>query len=116
MRPPQTSKKEKTQIQKSWGRAGGGYDYPMNEQVNSPQNPEGGAGGEGEREDVRVTDLFRPSIPRVSRLVRKERMDICRTCDHFSTATQRCGVCGCVMPLKTTLGPASCPIDKWGPA
>lgn len=65
--------------------------------------------------DVAFTDLFRPSMPRVSRAIRKERMDICRECDHFSKTTTQCGMCGCIMPLKTTLAPASCPIDKWGP-
>lgn len=66
-----------------------------------------------EKDDVSFTDLFRPSMGRSTRTLRKERMDICKQCDHFSKMTTQCGVCGCIMQFKTTLADAVCPIGKW---
>lgn len=63
--------------------------------------------------DAKFTDLFRPSAPRSPRALRKERLDICKECDHYSKITTQCGVCGCIMQLKTTLADAVCPIGKW---
>ena len=61
----------------------------------------------------------------VSKQVREMRMETCRACEHFVTATQSCGplvteaftdskLCGCHMPTKTRLKVAKCPLDKWG--
>jgi hypothetical protein len=63
----------------------------------------------------------------------KRRLEICRTCKFFESATQSCGplivgdevetevlfrrksikLCGCVMPIKAKLAFASCPASKW---
>jgi hypothetical protein len=61
--------------------------------------------------------------------IRNQRLEICRKCKHFVKATQSCGtlglgervkyknttkkLCGCIMPVKTHLKIASCPIHKW---
>jgi hypothetical protein len=66
-----------------------------------------------EQSPAQFTDLLRPSIPRLTRTERKERLDICRGCDHFSKRLSTCGICGCFMPLKTTLSNAECPIGLW---
>ena len=42
-----------------------------------------------------------------------ERLAICRACDHYSKTTTQCGICGCFMPIKTSLPHAECPIGKW---
>lgn len=43
-----------------------------------------------------------------------KRMEICRACPEFLKLTNRCNKCGCVMPLKTKIRQAECPIGKWG--
>jgi hypothetical protein len=58
-----------------------------------------------------------------------ERMAVCKKCKFFQADTQTCGkpytggevtyygkpfkLCGCVMPIKTRLSFASCPLGKW---
>jgi len=56
-------------------------------------------------------DVFRPSVPRASKQQSDERMNVCRECDELHLGV--CGVCKCVMKVKTTLGPAECPLGKW---
>jgi hypothetical protein len=45
--------------------------------------------------------------------VRKERMKICGQCEQFEN--NKCKLCGCVMPMKTTFANMRCPADppKW---
>jgi len=47
----------------------------------------------------------------------EERLRICRECEMFDAASQRCTVCTCYMPFKVHLSTMSCPLDppKWGP-
>lgn len=52
-------------------------------------------------------DLFVPDH------VQNERYNICLGCEHFYSLLKNCKICGCVMPLKTKLKQASCPIKKW---
>jgi hypothetical protein len=47
------------------------------------------------------------------RAVAEERMTICKSCDRFRADKQTCEICGCFMPLKTTMANMACPIDKW---
>lgn len=42
----------------------------------------------------------------------KTRMDICHSCDQLLLKTI-CKACGCIVPLKVTIGFASCPKGKW---
>lgn len=65
-------------------------------------------------DDARFIDALNPKINRLSRLLRKQRLDVCRSCDKF-TKLDRCSICGCIMPIKVALPHASCPEGKWGP-
>ncbi len=61
----------------------------------------------------------------VSQSVRSERMHNCITCEHYVAQTKTCGplgfgkkvgtreLCGCIMPVKTQLKWAECPLGKW---
>jgi hypothetical protein len=44
--------------------------------------------------------------------VKKERMEICEKCEHF-TKLFFCDECGCFMPVKTGLENKTCPLGKW---
>jgi hypothetical protein len=46
----------------------------------------------------------------------KDRMEICRGCEHYRAMTKQCMVCGCFMPAKTSFKDQECPLDppKWG--
>lgn len=56
--------------------------------------------------------------------IKRERLAICESCEHYVASTKSCGtlgvdaltaskVCGCFMPAKAKLKMASCPYDKW---
>lgn len=45
--------------------------------------------------------------------VQKERYDICSNCDRLHKLLKTCQICHCVMPIKTKLPGASCPLSKW---
>jgi hypothetical protein len=47
------------------------------------------------------------------RAVVKERMTVCEECDRYREDSRTCELCGCYMPLKTTMANMKCPIDKW---
>jgi hypothetical protein len=47
------------------------------------------------------------------RAVVKERMEVCKGCDRYREDSQTCELCGCYMPLKTTMANMACPIDLW---
>jgi len=40
-----------------------------------------------------------------------ERMQICKTCEHYKAGV--CSMCGCVLKYKTKMETERCPIDKW---
>ena len=44
--------------------------------------------------------------------VQATRYDICKDCSSF-TVLKTCKECGCIMPLKTRLANAVCPLGKW---
>jgi hypothetical protein len=41
------------------------------------------------------------------------RYSICLECPELIELTKQCKQCGCVMPLKTKLINATCPLQKW---
>lgn len=43
----------------------------------------------------------------------EKRMAICKTCDQFKPFLNRCGVCGCLMSLKSLFPSEKCPEGKW---
>ena len=42
----------------------------------------------------------------------EKRWNICKSCPHLRKV-KICDVCNCIMPFKTKLKKASCPIGKW---
>jgi hypothetical protein len=67
----------------------------------------------GKSKVARPWDLLNPNIGRVSDEVKKLRMEFCTNCEFFISLTQQCTKCGCIMPAKTGLPHASCPVGKW---
>jgi len=60
----------------------------------------------------------------VSAQKRSDRLNTCRSCEHFVVKTKSCGplvkeaftdspLCGCHMPTKTRFKTSSCPLGKW---
>ena len=45
--------------------------------------------------------------------IRKERLDLCKGCEHYFKPTGTCKKCGCFMRIKTTLAYTECPIGLW---
>ena len=45
--------------------------------------------------------------------LRKERMPICKACENYRPLLKQCGLCQCIMPVKTSFEFFHCPIDKW---
>ena len=41
------------------------------------------------------------------------RMEECEGCEQYNKEKQTCLICGCFMPLKTTMANMKCPLDKW---
>ena len=61
---------------------------------------------------ARPWQLLDPSYY-VDENLEKERYDICLSCPELIALTKQCKQCGCVMPLKTKLRNAVCPLGKW---
>jgi hypothetical protein len=62
---------------------------------------------------VRPWDIFNKNIDKVSEIIQKERMSICKECPQFIKITGQCKECGCFMESKTKLPDAYCPLLKW---
>lgn len=45
--------------------------------------------------------------------LKKERMDICKKCEHYSMRQERCKKCGCWLVHKVKFKVSECPIKKW---
>jgi hypothetical protein len=43
----------------------------------------------------------------------KDRMAICKSCDHYFRFTGNCIKCGCFVKVKSRISVMSCPIKKW---
>lgn len=63
--------------------------------------------------EVRPWDFFKKDTKYASVEVAKERMNICKSCEHFFKLTQQCKICLCLMQAKTILADAECPKRKW---
>lgn len=63
---------------------------------------------------ARPWDIFNSNAREMPEGVAQKRLEICRGCEHFIKLTQMCSHCGCIMPAKTLLNHADCPVDKWG--
>jgi hypothetical protein len=69
--------------------------------------------GDGKKRNVTPLDLINPKMQRVDSDLREKRLSICSSCPSFISATKQCMNCGCIMPLKTKLKDATCPLGKW---
>jgi hypothetical protein len=63
--------------------------------------------------ETRPWDLLNPAVENCTDTEQKTRMDICNGCPELIDLTKQCKKCGCIMPLKTRLKKAVCPIGKW---
>ena len=63
--------------------------------------------------ETRPWDLLNPNTEYVDELESTRRYDICKACPELIDLTKQCKQCGCVMPLKTKLLRAECPLKKW---
>ena len=45
--------------------------------------------------------------------LQEKRMNICVSCENFFPTLQQCKICKCIMPMKTRLRRAECPVGKW---
>ena len=58
--------------------------------------------------------LFNEDLGRVDQDIAEKRMAICNDCEFLFVISKTCKKCSCIMPLKTKLPNAECPIGKWG--
>lgn len=63
--------------------------------------------------DSRPWHLLDPDRVITDQSVIDKRMEICNSCEFLIKATKQCKKCGCLMPMKTKLANAGCPINKW---
>ena len=63
--------------------------------------------------ETRPWDVINPNVEKVDTSISESRMSVCIDCDRYISLTKQCKECGCVMPLKTKLKNATCPLNKW---
>jgi hypothetical protein len=66
-----------------------------------------------DQKPVRPWDLLNKNKARSPEELQQYRMSICKSCEFFVSFTQQCKKCGCIMPAKTRLADAFCPVHKW---
>lgn len=59
-----------------------------------------------------VCDACRGKLQVASKVVKKERRDICNSCE-FKNRFGFCTKCGCKTDWKTSFTKSKCPIGKW---
>jgi len=63
--------------------------------------------------ETRPWDILNPNTEYVEEAEATRRYDICKACPELIDLTKQCKQCGCLMPLKTKLLRAECPLKKW---
>jgi hypothetical protein len=63
--------------------------------------------------ETRPWDLLNPATEYVSEDAATSRLDMCKICPEYLSITSQCKKCGCIMPLKTKIANATCPMGKW---
>jgi hypothetical protein len=63
--------------------------------------------------ETKPWDLLNSKQPRAVEELAAERFNTCLGCEFLIKLTSQCKKCGCIMPLKTKLENATCPIGKW---
>ena len=49
----------------------------------------------------------------ISEADKEKRLSICKSCEFFDAAQERCAKCGCYLKIKTYLKAEKCPINRW---
>jgi hypothetical protein len=49
----------------------------------------------------------------VSDEVKQQRLNICKSCEHYDASQIRCKSCGCFLLTKASFSLDSCPLKKW---
>ena len=49
----------------------------------------------------------------VNKEIYKERLDICRGCEHYFKPTGNCKICGCFVRIKAAMSVMGCPKEYW---
>jgi len=49
----------------------------------------------------------------VSDEVKQQRLNICKSCEHYDASQIRCKSCGCFLLQKASFALDSCPLQKW---
>lgn len=70
--------------------------------------------------DEKTKQYLRPKLDSEigsSKIVAKDNLQICKTCDRFDPRWRICNECGCQMDLKgivyRLLNKSPCPLKKW---
>jgi hypothetical protein len=63
--------------------------------------------------ETRPWDVLNPNTEHASEEKATARYNLCLECPELVQLTKQCKKCGCVMPLKTKLEKATCPLGKW---
>jgi hypothetical protein len=53
--------------------------------------------------------------PQISLDTHQQRLNTCRSCEHYNTLDHTCNECGCDINMKISLLAESCPLKKWLP-
>lgn len=64
--------------------------------------------------ETRPWDMVNPNVQHVSEDIQQARYSMCLECPELINLTKQCKKCGCLMPMKTKLKHAECPLGKWG--
>jgi hypothetical protein len=64
--------------------------------------------------ETRPWDMVNPNVEHVSEDTQQARYSMCLECPELINLTKQCKKCGCLMPMKTKLKHAECPVGKWG--
>jgi uncharacterized paraquat-inducible protein A len=60
-----------------------------------------------------VQSLAAGNALRLDENAANQRLNICKGCEFFNQAQERCTKCGCFMAVKTYLKAEKCPVGKW---
>jgi hypothetical protein len=60
-----------------------------------------------------IKDTLTGNAEYVSPEIKQERLNICYKCEEYKKLTHQCGMCGCMMDMKSKYAQSSCPKGKW---
>jgi hypothetical protein len=60
-----------------------------------------------------VKNYIMSGFSNVSDNIKANRLNTCKSCEHFNQSLHQCKLCGCFLQIKTSWATEKCPIDKW---